>query len=195
MGLPWNGANITPLPEPHKPAYLQELIQDCLGKGAQIVNQHGGELHNKAFMFPAVLYPCNLKMRVAKEEQFGPVVPVFTFKETRELEEFLRNETEYGQQAALFTQDSSEIPHILDYLAHHVTRVNINAQCQRGPDVMPFSGRKASASGTLSVRDALRTMSIRVAVAIKSTDPASLGLFQDVLREGKSNVLRAELLI
>mmetsp|Transcript_13264 Transcript_13264/g.37705 ORF Transcript_13264/g.37705 Transcript_13264/m.37705 type:complete len:546 (+) Transcript_13264:195-1832(+) len=195
MGLPWDGAAITPLPEPGKTDYLRDLIQDCEANGAKVVNEHGGRVDAPAYMFPAVLYPCTLSMRVAKEEQFGPVVPVFRYDDISELQDFLRNETLYGQQAAIFTQDHEDIPQILDYLAHHVTRINLNAQCQRGPDVMPFSGRKASATGTLSVRDALRTMSIRVAVATKSNDRNSIKLFENVLREGKSNLLRAELLI
>ena len=75
-----------------------------------------------------------------------------------------------------------------------VTRININSQCQRGPDNLPFSGRKCSAIGTLSVHDALRAMSIRACVATAQND-TNIKLFQDVLREGESNVLRADLLI
>jgi aldehyde dehydrogenase (NAD+) len=48
--------------------------------------------------------------------------------------------------------------------------VNINCQCQRGPDVFPFTGRKDSAEGTLSVTDALRSFSIRSMIAAKQTD-------------------------
>jgi glyceraldehyde-3-phosphate dehydrogenase (NADP+) len=51
-------------------------------------------------------------------------------------------QTKYGQQASIFSSDAEEIPQICDFLAHHVTRINLNAQCQRGPDSMPFSGRK-----------------------------------------------------
>jgi glyceraldehyde-3-phosphate dehydrogenase (NADP+) len=49
-------------------------------------------------------------------------------------------------------------------------RVNLNCQCQRGPDVFPFAGRKDSAEGTLSVTDALRAFSVRSMVATKNTD-------------------------
>jgi len=51
-----------------------------------------------------------------------------------------------------------------------VCRVNINCQCQRGPDVFPFAGRKDSAEGTLSVTDALRAFSIRSMVPARETD-------------------------
>ncbi|SIT40618.1 hypothetical protein BN2475_270006 [Paraburkholderia ribeironis] len=49
-------------------------------------------------------------------------------------------------------------------------RVNLNSQCQRGPDVFPFAGRKDSAEGTLSATDALRAFSIRSMVAAKETE-------------------------
>lgn len=53
--------------------------------------------------------------------------------------------------------------------ANQVGRINLNSQCQRGPDTFPFSGRKDSAEGTLSVSDALRVFSIRTIVAAKTT--------------------------
>jgi acyl-CoA reductase-like NAD-dependent aldehyde dehydrogenase len=53
---------------------------------------------------------------------------------------------------------------------NQVCRVNINAQCQRGPDTFPFAGRKDSGENTLSVTDALRAFSIRTMVATKQTE-------------------------
>jgi hypothetical protein len=44
--------------------------------------------------------------------------------------------------------------------------VNLETQCRRGPDVYPFTGRKDSAVGTLSVYDALRSFSIRSMAAV-----------------------------
>ena len=46
---------------------------------------------------------------------------------------------------------SETIGRLVDPLVNQVCRVNINCQCQRGPDVFPFTGRKDSAEGTLSV--------------------------------------------
>jgi len=58
----------------------------------------------------------------------------------------------------------------VDALANQVCRVNLNTQCRRGPDSFPFTGRKDSAEGTLSVSDALRCFSIRNVVSIASTE-------------------------
>ena len=59
VGLPWEeGVKITPLPEPKKPAYLEELIADAVEQGATVINaeQGGGSLAGALFS-PAVVYP------------------------------------------------------------------------------------------------------------------------------------------
>ena len=63
-----------------------------------------------------------------------------------------------------------------------------NTKCQRGPDVLPFVGRKDSAVSTLSVHDALRTFSIRTLVAFKSSD-VNNQILDDLLRSKKSNFI------
>lgn len=74
----------------------------------------------------------------------------------------------YGQQASIFGQDPVKIAPLIDVLVNQVSRVNLNSQCQRGPDVFPFCARKDSAYGTLSVDDALRVFSIRAMVSYRS---------------------------
>jgi len=84
FGNPWDdGAKLTPLPEVDKPAYIQGLIDDAKEKGAKILNKKGGET-SENFIFPAVLYPVTKAMRVYKEEQFGPVIPVIPFSDIEE---------------------------------------------------------------------------------------------------------------
>ncbi|MGZ7133987.1 MAG: aldehyde dehydrogenase family protein, partial [Halobacteriota archaeon] len=79
-------------------------------------------------------------------------------------------ESNYGQQVSVFGRDPDAIARLIDPLVNQVCRVNLNSQCQRAPDVFPFTGRKDSAEGTLSVSDALRVFSIRTLVAAKA-DP------------------------
>ena len=77
FGMPWEkDAFLTPLPEPNKPKYIKDLIDDATKKGAKIINKKGGELREN-YSLPAVLYPVNDKMKVYKEEQFGPVSPCY----------------------------------------------------------------------------------------------------------------------
>jgi hypothetical protein len=66
--------------------------------------------------------------------------------------------------------------------------VNINCQCQRGPDTFPFTGRKDSAEGTLSVFDAIRSFSVRTLVAAKETN-VNKEIINDIVEEGESKFL------
>ena len=166
FGNPWDkGVKLTPLPEPGKSDYIQELIDDALAKGARIINEKGGQRFDN-FIWPAVLYPVTKDMRVYQEEQFGPVIPVLSFTEIDEPLDDMA-ESNYGQQVSLFGKDVYALAPLIDTLANLVCRVNLNSSCQRGPDVYPFTGRKDSAQSTLSVHDALRSFSIRTFVAFK----------------------------
>ncbi len=186
-GLPWEeNVNITPLPEPNKPMYIQELIDDALSKGANILNENGGET-TLSFVNPAVLYPVNEKMKVYEEEQFGPIIPILSFKNIEEPLEYISN-SNYGQQVSLFSNNPNSLAPLIDSLVNQVCRVNINTKCQRGPDVLPFVGRKDSAVSTLSVYDALRTFSIRTMVAFRST-AMNTQILNDLLKSEKSNFI------
>ncbi len=187
-GLPWEeNVKITPLPEPNKPIYIQELIDDAKSKGAKILNKNGGET-TLSFVNPVVLYPVNKTMKVYEEEQFGPVVPILSFKNIQEPLDYI-SESNYGQQVSLFSNNPNSLAPLIDSLVNQVCRVNINTKCQRGPDVLPFVGRKDSAVSTLSVYDALRTFSIRTLVAFRS-NASNDKILTDLLESNASNFLR-----
>ncbi|MEP0813941.1 MAG: NADP-dependent glyceraldehyde-3-phosphate dehydrogenase, partial [bacterium] len=192
-GMPWDeGARITPLPEPGKPEYLAELVEDAKAGGAAVANAGGGKIE-RTFFSPAVLYPVTATMRVAREEQFGPVVPVAAFDDVEEPIRYVE-ESDYGQQVSLFGSDGGRIAELADHLVNQVCRVNINSQCQRGPDTFPFTGRKDSAEGTLSVSDALRAFSIRTLVAAKATE-ANKAMLTDITRNRKSSFLSTDFIL
>ena len=168
-GMPWTeGVSLAPLPEPGKVEYLKELVEDAKKHGAKVINEHGGETL-ESFFYPAVLHPINDKMRVYSEEQFGPVIPIMAYDHIDEAINYVVN-SNFGQQASIFGTDSRQIAKLMDAFSNQVGRINLNAQCQRGPDSFPFNGRKDSAEGTLSVSDALRVFSIRTLVATKASD-------------------------
>jgi glyceraldehyde-3-phosphate dehydrogenase (NADP+) len=190
IGMPWEkGIGITPLPEAGKTDWLSEFVKDAVSKGAKIVNPGGGEVNATLFR-PAVLYPVKEGMRIWSEEQFGPVVPIAPFDDVSEPLEYII-ESNYGQQASVFGKDPGAIAKIIDPLANQVCRINVNCQCQRGPDVLPFTGRKDSAEGTLSVTDALRVFSIRALAATKAT-PLNEEILTRIVRERKSNFLSTD---
>ncbi|MDF2875280.1 MAG: gapN 2 [Sporomusa sp.] len=193
LGMPWEpGVKITPLPEPNKSRYLQELIEDAVNHGATVINPDGGTSSGSLFK-PAVLYPVNEKMRVYTEEQFGPVVPIAGYDDIREPIQYIID-SNYGQQVSIFGTDADLMASLIDPLVNQVCRVNINSQCQRGPDRFPFTGRKDSAEGTLSVTDALRAFSIRTMVAAKMT-PANKQLITAIVKGDKSKFLSTDFLL
>ncbi|SUJ17163.1 NADP-dependent glyceraldehyde-3-phosphate dehydrogenase [Sphingobacterium spiritivorum] len=186
-GMPWEkGVALTPLPEVGKPAYLEACITDAIANGAKVVNEHGGETL-ESFVYPAIVYPVNHAMKLYREEQFGPIIPVVPFDDLEEPIEYLIG-SPHGQQVSIFSNNASVVSSLIDPLVNQVSRVNINCQCQRGPDVFPFTGRKDSAEGTLSVVDALRSFSIRSLVATKFTD-SNKKLFNEIVSENESNFL------
>ncbi len=189
-GMPWDkDVKITPLPEPGKTDYLTALVNDAKQFGAEIINENGG-IVNDTFFYPTVLYPVNNKMRIYTEEQFGPVVPIVAYKNIEEVINYIV-QSNFGQQLSIFGNDPKVIGHLIDELANQVGRININTQCQRGPDVYPFNGRKDSAEGTLSVADALRAFSIRILIATKD-NTANKEIVQTIVREHQSNYLRLD---
>jgi glyceraldehyde-3-phosphate dehydrogenase (NADP+) len=193
IGMPWQeGVNLTPLPEMDKPKLLTELVRDAQDKGALVVNEHGGATA-ETFFYPALVYPVEPGMRLYTEEQFGPIIPVVPFDDLEEPMRYIV-ESNYGQQVSIFGRDPDSLARLIDPLVNQVCRVNINSQCQRGPDVFPFTGRKDSAEGTLSVSDALRCFSIRTLVAAKS-DPINKEIITDITRKNKSNFLTTNFIL
>jgi len=181
-GLPWEeGVSITPLPEGMKKVeYLQGLIADATQRGAKVLNPAGGSVDiNNSLMVPAVLFPVSKESRVYKEEQFGPVIPIVEFNSFSEISDYFKS-TAYGQQAALFTRDPNQAATLVDLLSTAVGRVNINTQCGRSPDTLPFSGRRSSALGTMSVSESIRAFSVPTVVAGKSSAGFSRSLLDDI---------------
>jgi glyceraldehyde-3-phosphate dehydrogenase (NADP+) len=189
-GMPWeSGVALTPLPEPGKVAYLQGLVADATALGARVANPGGGQAV-ATYYHPAVLYPVDARMRAWREEQFGPVIPVATFRDPEEPVRYIV-ESPYGQQVSLFGSDPATLSRLIDPLVNQVCRVNLNSQCQRGPDSLPFTGRKDSAEGTLSMSDALRVFSIRTLVASKD-GPVNKRILGEILRQRSSAFLSTD---
>lgn len=189
-GLPWEkDVRITPLPEPNKPDYLKTCIDDALSRGAAVINKNGGHTES-SFVFPAVVYPVNDQMKLYHEEQFGPVIPVVPFDTIEEPVNYQVNAS-HGMQVSVFSENPEEVARLIDSFVNLVSRVNINCQAQRGPDVFPFTGRKDSAEGTLSVFDALRSFSIRSLVASKITE-SNKTLLNTIVRNHDSNFLSTD---
>src|SRR6185436_17207567 len=97
----------------------------------------------------------------------------------------------YGQQVAIFGHDPVAVARWVDALVRTVSRINLNTQCRRGPDTFPFTGRKDSAEGTLSVSDALQVFSIRTVVATNLEKP-NKALVTDIVTGRMSSFLSTD---
>lgn len=193
FGMPWaKGVKITPLPEIDKARSMDTYVGDALQKGASIINPGGGASCQTLYN-PAVVYPVSPEADLYRKEQFGPVVPICSYKDESEFLRFL-TQSNFGQQASLFGRDSGKLASLIDPVANQVCRINLNCQCQRGPDVLPFTGRKDSAEATLSISDALKCFSIRSLVAAQNT-PESRQMVQQIVSERTSNFLRTDFIL
>lgn len=187
LGTPWDEqVNITPLPQEHKVEYLQGLIHDAEEQGAEVINaaEGGGQILLGSLMIPAIVSPINKSMRLWYEEQFGPVIPVAVYNDLSEVEDYLQHMS-FGLQISLFTgkQVSLSTVRLVDMLSTSVGRININVQCSRSPDVLPFSGRRSSANGTLSVSESLKTFSIETVLATIASNEVNDAIFSELTQQ------------
>jgi glyceraldehyde-3-phosphate dehydrogenase (NADP+) len=121
-------------------------------------------------MVPAILYPVNPDMRLYEEEQFGPVIPIAPYDSLEEVIKYAR-EGKYGQQVSIFTSSADvESAQLIDRFSTVFGKININTQCGRSPDTAPFSGRRSSALGVMSVMNALFEFSIPTVVSYQDVD-------------------------
>jgi glyceraldehyde-3-phosphate dehydrogenase (NADP+) len=193
QGMPWiKGVKLTPLPEFNKALTLKGYVDDAVSRGGRIVNPGGGTYYETLYR-PAVVYPVAPEAALYSVEQFGPVIPVCPYTDEQEFLDFV-TQSNYGQQLSLFGNDPQTMAHLIDRLTNQVCRININSQCQRGPDTLPFTGRKDSAEATLSVSDALRCFSIRSLVAAQANEN-SKDIVQRIVTSRYSNFLNTDFIL
>lgn len=133
----------------------KEHIKDALEKGARLLyggKEPEGERYKKGFFFtPTVLVDVDHRMRIMREETFGPVMPIMV---VRSLEEAvsLANDTYYGLAAYIFTKDLSRAIDLAERLEAGGVAVNVNDVTELQA---PFGGWKQSGMGRELSRHAL----------------------------------------
>jgi len=135
-------------------------------------------------MVPAVLYPVTPDMDIYHEEQFGPIIPVTEY--VADLNDVIKygQKGVYGQQVSIFTSNGADgdAASLVDQFSAVFGKININSQCGRSPDTVPFSARKSSGMGIMSVEAALREFSTPTVVAYKEDGIGSMSRIVDVIR-------------
>lgn len=154
MGNPVDrDVDIVPLISTKAADFVCELIDDAKEKGAKLL--FGGNREGNLIQ-PTLFDNVTTDMRLAWEEPFGPVLPIIRVKDKDEAIK-LANESEYGLQSAVFTQNINNAFYVANKL--EVGTVQVNNKTERGPDHFPFLGVKASGIGTQGIRYSIESMS------------------------------------
>ena len=122
---------------------VKEHIEDAVAQGAHIAL--GGKAHELGGLFfePTVLTHMTSSMKVAREETFGPLAPVFAFENEDEVIE-LANQTEYGLAAYFYSRDIGRVWRVAEALEYGMVAINSGLLSN---EAAPFGGVKQSGFG------------------------------------------------
>lgn len=152
VGDPFDNADITPVIDNASADFIWGLIEDAQEKEAQALTpiKREGNL-----LWPVLFDQVTKDMKVAWEEPFGPVLPIIRVASVEEAIAFA-NESEFGLQSSVFTNDFKKAFAIAEKL--EVGTVHINNKTQRGPDNFPFLGVKGSGAGVQGIKYSIEAM-------------------------------------
>ncbi|MFJ4443023.1 NADP-dependent succinate-semialdehyde dehydrogenase [Pseudomonas sp. NPDC089422] len=135
------GTTTGPLIDGKAVAKVQEHIEDAVGKGAKVLS--GGKLIEGNFFEPTILVDVPNTAAVAKEETFGPLAPLFRFKDEAEVIA-MSNDTEFGLASYFYARDMSRVFRVAEALEYGMVGINTGLISN---EVAPFGGIKASGLG------------------------------------------------
>lgn len=137
------GVTTGPLIDAKAVAKVQEHIEDAVAKGAKVVS--GGKPHalGGTFFEPTILVDVPKDALVAKDETFGPLAPLFRFKDEAEVIA-MANDTEFGLASYFYARDLSRVFRVAEALEYGMVGINTGLISN---EVAPFGGIKASGLG------------------------------------------------
>jgi succinate-semialdehyde dehydrogenase/glutarate-semialdehyde dehydrogenase len=137
------GNTIGPLIDEKAVAKVKEHIADAVGKGATVLS--GGKPHELGgtFFEPTILINVSKDAQVAKDETFGPLAPLFRFKDEAEVIA-MSNDTEFGLASYFYAQNMSRVFRVAEALEYGMVGINTGLISN---EVAPFGGVKASGLG------------------------------------------------
>ncbi len=122
---------------------VEEHIEDALAKGAKIMT--GGKRHELGgtFFQPTLLSDVTKDMKVAREETFGPLAPLFRFSDDADVIA-QANDTEFGLAAYFYSRDIGRVWRTAEALEYGIVGINAGIISN---EVAPFGGVKESGTG------------------------------------------------
>lgn len=138
-----DGINFGPVIDISAIKKVEEHINDAVEKGGKIVL--GGKQHALGGLFfePTIIRDASTSMKVAKEETFGPLAPVFKFETEQEVIQYA-NDTEFGLASYFFTNDLGRAMRVVDALEYGMVALNTGLLSN---EAAPFGGIKQSGLG------------------------------------------------
>ncbi|MBF8778467.1 NADP-dependent succinate-semialdehyde dehydrogenase [Pseudomonas fulva] len=136
-----DGTTTGPLIDGKAVAKVQEHIEDAVSKGAKVLS--GGKQIEGNFFEPTILVDVPKTAAVAKEETFGPLAPLFRFKDEAEVIA-MSNDTEFGLASYFYARDMSRVFRVAEALEYGMVGINTGLISN---EVAPFGGIKASGLG------------------------------------------------
>lgn len=138
-----HGITMGPLIDEQAVSKVEEHIADAVSKGARIIA--GGKRHalGGSFFEPTILADADISMRIADEETFGPVAPLFRF-ETEEQAICLANATEFGLASYFYSENHKRVWRVSEALESGMVGINSGLVVT---EVAPFGGIKKSGFG------------------------------------------------
>lgn len=138
-----SNVNSGPLIDGKALAKVEDHISDAVAKGAKVAL--GGKRSAKGGLFfePTILTDVTSEMKVAREETFGPVAPLFKFDTEDQVVE-MANNTEFGLASYFYARDISKIFRVAEALEYGMVGINTGLI---STEVAPFGGVKQSGQG------------------------------------------------
>lgn len=138
-----SASNQGPLIDLNAVIKVEEQIKDAVSKGARILTGGTRAGEDGFFFEPTILIDVTSKMKIAKEETFGPVAPIFVFKDEAE-GVAMANDTEYGLASYFFSRDMARCWRVTEALEYGMVGVNTGILSS---EAAPFGGMKESGIG------------------------------------------------
>jgi succinate-semialdehyde dehydrogenase/glutarate-semialdehyde dehydrogenase len=138
-----DGVSQGPLIDPDALEKVEAHIADAVQKGAEITTGGGRHPLGGTFFTPTVLTEVNQEMRVAREETFGPVAPLFRFESDADVIR-MANDTRYGLAAYFYSRDIGRIWRVAEALEYGMVGINAGLI---STEIAPFGGVKESGIG------------------------------------------------
>ncbi|MES2263714.1 MAG: NADP-dependent succinate-semialdehyde dehydrogenase [Pseudomonadota bacterium] len=137
------GVTLGPLIDEGALEKVEDHIADALAKGAQVLLGGARHVLGRTFFEPTILGGVTADMKVAREETFGPLAPLFRFHSDEEVIR-LANDTEFGLASYFYSRDIGRIWRVAEALEYGMVGVNTGLISN---EVAPFGGIKQSGLG------------------------------------------------